>query len=278
MMTVTRRAALTGVALSGILFQFSCSNAPAPPQKGTPAFYWSAARETYEAGDYLKTIEHLEKIVATDNDYTARALPWLLIMTSGMSKGYMDLGDAFEAGARMNKSDPTAFRRNVSQFRGEANRLALRFAEAFAAFQKTKSDQVALTFPFPTRNPGQVVAMTKVYNGIMPSAEEVDSAHKRTLERQVSLAACRAVGAPENPTKAQEIFKAANAQTPRATFVTSMAEAMQETTKLYGRQKLDQPDKAKIFSARAMEALKDLPDSKEVKELRGKIDASLKKK
>ena len=35
-----------------------------------------AARETCHAGDFLKTSENLQRILATDNEYTARARAW----------------------------------------------------------------------------------------------------------------------------------------------------------------------------------------------------------
>ena len=51
----------------------SCSSGPQPPQPGTPAFFWAAAKETYRAGDFLKTSENLQRILATDNEFSARA-------------------------------------------------------------------------------------------------------------------------------------------------------------------------------------------------------------
>ncbi len=35
----------------------------------------------------------------------------MLILTSGMARGYTDLADAFEAGGRANQSQAAAFRR-----------------------------------------------------------------------------------------------------------------------------------------------------------------------
>ena len=58
------------VATAGLTF--SCSSS-AGPQPGTPAYFWSAAKETFAASDYVKTSEHLDKILASDNEYTARA-------------------------------------------------------------------------------------------------------------------------------------------------------------------------------------------------------------
>ena len=45
------------------------------------------AREAFAAGDYVKTAQHLDKVQASENEYTARARPMYLILTSGMARG-----------------------------------------------------------------------------------------------------------------------------------------------------------------------------------------------
>ena len=270
-----RRAAVAVLSLN--LAVFSCSNAPGPPQKGTPAFYWSAAKETYAAGDYSKTIEHLEQLSSSENEYSIRARPWLLVMTSGIARGYMSLADTFEAGARARERDTAIFRRNANNYRTAASRAALQFAETFAKFQGNKDENVPLAFSYPAGSTAQIPALTKVANGMAPPGAELETIQKRSLSRGVLLEACRAVGAPDDPAKAQEVFKAASAQVPRAVFVMAMADSMHQQAQLYSRTKLDDPDKYKIFSTRALEALSTIPESKQTKELKLKIDASFKK-
>jgi hypothetical protein len=92
----------------------SCSSGPQPPQPGTPAFFWAAANEAYRAGDYLKTSEHLERILTTDNEFSARARAWDTVITGGVAQAYIELADTWEAGARANRPDPTPFRKQVS--------------------------------------------------------------------------------------------------------------------------------------------------------------------
>jgi hypothetical protein len=88
-------AKVFGIGLSFIWLFSGCSSQNAPPAKGSPAFYWSAAQETYKAGDYAKTVDHLRRVTETENEFADRAMPWLLVMTSGMSRGYADLADSF---------------------------------------------------------------------------------------------------------------------------------------------------------------------------------------
>lgn len=55
-----------------------------------------------------------------------------------------------------------------------------------------------------------------------------------------------------------------------------MAAALFDQSQLFSRQKLDDPEKMKLFCMRAQEALKTVPESKTTKELNAKIDKALK--
>ena len=275
MHTSAIRGMATGILLLSCFLLSACSGGNAP-QPGTPAFYWAAAKETFAATDYVKTVANLEELNATDNEFSARARPWLLMMTSGMARGYMDLADSFEAGAQANKSSPTEFRRRTNTYRGEANRLALEFVQVFDKFQKGKDDPVPIAFPLPTGSAMPVMQLTKAGAGMMLQPAEFDSAEKRAIERGVLLAACQAAGAPEDPAKTQELLKAGAHQVPRATFMTTMAGTLYDESQLYTLRKIGDPEKMKIFCNRALEALKTVPETKQTKELSSKITKSLK--
>ena len=265
----------TGTLLVSTLILTSCSGSG--PQEGSPAYYWDAAKETFAARDFGKTLQHLEKITATDNEYTARARPWLLVMTSGMARGYIYLADSFEAGARSNKTNPTDFRRRTNAYRGQANRLALEFVEVFDKFQKTKDDPVPLAMPFPTGSVGPVVQLTRASAGMTLTQNEIDPAERSAVERGVLLVACETAGSPEDPAKTQELLKSGTLQIPRAQFVTALAGTLYDVSSLYGPRGMDDPQKAKILCNRALDALKTVPETKRTKDLSAKIGKSLKK-
>ncbi len=263
--------------VSCALMLTSCSPGSDAVKVGTPAFYWSAAKETYAAGDYVKTVEHLEKLAETQNEFTARAMAWELILTSGMAKGYMELADNFEFGAKANRANATAFRRQMSAFRTYANTLALQFAHTYQEFLKTNKDpQIVLDFPFPTGSAIPSPQLTKIGNGEILSPAIVDDVRRAHLLTSVVLEACRAVGAPDDVAKAQEIFKASPAQVPREVFLLEMADALHEQAKLYTRAKLDQPNRVEFFTSQAVETLKQVPESKATKALSDKIQKTIK--
>jgi hypothetical protein len=275
MHTSAIRVMATGTLLLSAFVLISCSGSSGP-EPGTPAFYWAAARETFGTQDYVKTIDHLERVTATDNEYTARARPWLLVMTSGMARGYIDLADSFDAGARANKENPTEFRRRTNTYRGEADHLAVEFVEVFGKFQQGKDDPVPIAYPLPTGSAAPVTQLSRVATGILLARAEIEPAEKRSLNRAVLLQASAAAGAPDDVAKAQDLLKAGTLQVPRAAFVTMMSSTLFDESKIYGPRQIGNPDRVKIFCNRALDALKTVPETKETKDLSTKIAKSLK--
>jgi len=266
-----------GAPVLALVVLSSCSSGPTPPEVGTPAYYWLAAGETYKAGDYTKTLENLDRIISSDNDFTARALPWSLVLTSGMASGYMELSDQYELGWKANKSNPTAFRRSISDFRTFAKRLTLQFAENAAKLDKVKGDTVPLAFGYPVGTAAPVPALTKVVSGAILPAPEAAAVQKRAIERAVLLAACRMAGAPDDTAKTEAILKAPDAKVARPAFLLAVSQTLFDESKFYSRQKLDDLEKVTIFCERAQDVLKNVPESKDSKDLGKKIQTALKK-
>jgi hypothetical protein len=275
-MTIKRSAIVVAV-VSVMLTLLSCSSGPSAPTMGSPAFYWQGAREVYAAGDYMKTLQNLDNLLATDNEYTPRALPWVLVLKSGIAAGYMEAAENYALGARNTHADPSAFRGQVSADRNSASQLALQFAEDFGKLGKIKGDTITLEFGFPRGTAAPVAQFTKVTTGIVLSPAETETAQRNVLERGVLLATCRAAGASNDTAKTEEVLKTGVATVPRATFMTAMAQSLFDFSQLYVTDKLDQPQKMGALIERAQAALAGVPESKETKELNGKMQAALKK-
>lgn len=271
------RILLTLTALAALLLTYSCSSGPSGPEKGTPGFYWNAAKETFETGDYTKTLDNLDNLLKKDNEYRAQAYPWYLVLATGMAHGYMELADRFETGARANKTNPGAFRRQVSNYRRSARELTMGFVEAFDGFQKANSDpQVTLAFPSPSGSPGEPATVARVASGILPPDAEIETAQNTELKRTVLLATAHATGSGDDTTKAQALFKNPPVKVPRPTFVEAMAMALYDHAMLFDKKKMDEPNRMELMLTRASAALKGMPENKSVKELSGKIDKAQK--
>src|SRR5690242_668808 len=101
-------------AMGASLLAAGCSSGPKPPQPGTPAFYWDAAKSTYSAGDFLKTSEHLSAITKGDSEFAPRAQAAAMVISAGIANAYAELADTYDIGARVNRANPTPFVRKAT--------------------------------------------------------------------------------------------------------------------------------------------------------------------
>ncbi len=177
----------------------SCSSGPQAPKIGSPLFYWQAAQTTYAAGDYLKTVGDLDHIVASDNEYTARAHPLRLVLLCGLTKGYMDLADAYESGGRANRVNFRFYQTELSKDRAQASQLALQLVDAYQDWQKSgKSGAVTMGFPLPAGSVEQHPLWKTMKDGAAMRESDFAAVNKYAIEREVLLAFCR-VAAPRRP-------------------------------------------------------------------------------
>jgi hypothetical protein len=246
----TRTAALIiALAMLGLA---ACSGpATTSARVGTPEFYWYAAKETYAAGDYVKTLDHLDHLIDNQNEYTARAVPWSLVLTSGVAAGYMELADAYVAGARVNKNNALALRRKATDYRTMASPLVLRFAETVDKMSKIPAGGVQLAFGLPKGSAATPALVTHIASGFQPTRADEEKAQVLNVQRNVLLAVCRAAGAPNDTARTEEILGHASALIPRATFEGTISEILNLESTLYSREKLDDPQKLQALQSRA---------------------------
>ena len=246
-----RQAALTlATVLAAMLFT-SCSTTSVASKAGTPDFYWAAAKQSYAAGDYLATVEQLDHLVDNRNEYTARAVPWSLVLTTGLAAGYIDIADSYARGARANLANAAVFRRKASEYRNLANPLAQQAARLVEKLDQLPPGSIALSFGRPRGNIAPSPVLYKIAAGFRVTDAEAEAAPSQALERNVLLAACQAVGSPNDSAKASDILSHASTITPRAAFAGAMAEMLDKVAGLYDRRSLDLPDKLAIVQAKA---------------------------
>jgi hypothetical protein len=246
-------AALIVIAVFGMT---SCSN-PTSPTSARADFYWSGARETYALGDYPKTADHLEHIIDNPNQYTARAIPWYLVVTSGMAGGYIKLADQYTAGARSHKSAAPAFHAKAAAYRTLASQWAMRFAQNADKLRDIPLGSLPLAFALPKGSSAEPEQLAQIASGVELQAADAEAAEVLTLQRAVLMAACQAVGARQDIAKAKEVLARVPAQEPRATFGNAIAEMLDAQSALYARNKLDEPAKLTALRDRAEMARKE---------------------
>jgi hypothetical protein len=218
---------------------------------GSPEFYWSAAQETYASGDYIKATDHLDHLMESNSEYTARAIPWSLILTSGMASGYMDLADAYASGARLNKTNALAFRRKAMEFRNMASPLAQRFAQNVDKIASLPPGAVHMAFSLPKGTAAVSPLISRISGGFQLTAADEELAQSQAIERAVLLATCEAAGAPNDAARTSQVLGHAVALTPRPVFIKAMLHLLDTEAGLYSRDKLDDPSKVAAFHQRS---------------------------
>jgi len=273
-----RARILQWAVLAAIVALTSCSTGSNAPAPGSPAFYWSAAKAAYHVGDFRGANKNLTELIKGDNEYTVRARPLAMVVSAGLAKGYTDMADAYEAGARMNRANSTPFHRQATASRSLATAAAMDFAEGMHVFlQKDKDPEVLFACEYPTGSMAEPAALRRVASGVLIQESERDALETAMIQRGVLQTMAKAVGAPDDSAKTLELFKAGEPKIARATFLFATAKALYDTSTLFGSTKLDQPNRLEALCNEAGEALKSVPETKDTKALAAKIQAALKK-
>jgi len=246
-------APLIAAALLGLT---GCSGPITTTSAATPstAFYWSAAHQTYAAGDYIKAADNLEHLIEARAEHLDEALPEYLVLTSGIAAGYMELADSYSLGGRVNKASALEFHRKASEFRNLGSRFALRFGQDVDKMNQLPLGVVRLAFGLPKGNAAPPPVLKQISRGMQLPPADAEAAQVLAIQRNVLLATCLAAGAPNDLAKTEEILARPSASVSRVTFAGAISSMLERESTLYARDKLDDPEKLAIFRHLAQNA------------------------
>jgi hypothetical protein len=190
----------------------------------------------------------------------------------------MEMADDFEAGARLNRANPTPFRKQVTTERSAASSAALQFADEVHGFMAKDQDaNVVLPFALPPGSLAQPAALKKIGSGMLVQDSERDLLQTAMLQRGVMQAVCKVLDSADDAAKAAEKLKSGEAQVTRDGFLWQTAQMLEQESQLYTPNKLDMPNRFILLSDQALESLKAIPETKDSKALAGKIQKALDK-
>jgi len=264
--------------VAAAVFLAACSTGPTAPDPGTPAFLWSAARQTYHDGDFAKANDDLSELQQSDNVFAPRARIWQIVLAGGMARGYSELADGYEAGAKFNRDNSLPLHKRLTDLRAAASHAAMDFTQAVHSFAANDpSADVQLSFDFPPGSIAQPLSLRKVYSGAVLTDSEAQALEAAMAERGVIRMLCLAGGTAEDPAKALEKFKGGDVKTPRATFLYATAKTLFDASELFTSNKLDQPQRRRVMCEEALVALRSVPETSETSGLVARIQTALKK-
>ncbi len=234
-----------------------CSEGSSGPAVGTPEWYWRAATENFGRQDFVKTEEHLDNLIKSESEWQKRGVAWRLVVLSGLTRGYMNLSDAYVDGSKENQAQAGQFQNPIQQHRRDARQYAIALAESVGPFQKmiAADDSVTLDFAFPPGTPNESPVIASVSGGTFPKegprAEAEDAAVMRGILLQTTLLA----GGADDISKARALFEAGPAAVPRLVFMAGLAKTLYSTAELFDRLHLNQPDIGRILVDRSKQCL-----------------------
>src|SRR5262249_48662758 len=153
---------------------------------GTPEFIWAAAKSTYAAGDFLKSKDNLVQLAKGQTEFAGRSQTLAILLSAGIAQAYIDLADSFEAGARVNRANPTPFHRQSNLFRSQAAAVSMETAELVHRMQSgDKTENVEIAFGYPTGNIAEPVQLQRVNKGMILPEADIESLQKEMIQRGV---------------------------------------------------------------------------------------------
>lgn len=254
-----------------------CSSGPPSPKPGSPAFFWAVARESYRAGDLVKTNSILLELAKGQNEYSARAEIWHLMLSAGLSQGYSELADAYDAGARTNLTSPLRFRNEACALRSLAANTALEFTQAVHNLADDSAAKLPLAFAYPGGSAAEPEGIRRISSGVWISDPDRESLQTAMLERGMLQTVSRAVGSPDDPVRALAVFQSPSVQIPREALLFQMAGLLYEESGLFGPKRMDRPNRRLLMCSEALRALRSLPPGDNSTRLAAEIQSTVKK-
>ncbi|MDA1313855.1 MAG: hypothetical protein O2968_11010 [Acidobacteria bacterium] len=255
----TKVVPLQAAALLAVAFVLTaCSGGePAGPRAGTPAWYWQAAQETFDAADYVKAQEHLGEITGDENEWRKRAAVWRIVVLSGLSRSYLELSDAYSKGAEASPAKSAAFQNPIQQYQRDARQYAIELAESLPKYQKfwAADATIPFDFSFPAGSPNESPQLSRIEDGEVPTEVQQSETERQEVNRGVLLQAALLAGSGDDINTARGKFGGGPVEVPKDAFLNGLGRTMWIVSELFDRAHLNQPDIEKILVTQAHKAI-----------------------
>lgn len=264
-----RSAALTTLLLSAFLTGCSSSDdKPKPPQPGSPAFNWAAAKQALQKGDFTKANTLLMQLAQGKSEFADQARPLAMMTSLSIASSALELSEKFAEGAKRTRESSAPFMRSTGVYRSQATAAGMQFLEEARRFIDVNKDQeVTLQLAIPTAEEGDPPQYKKITSGQGVPDSEIPGVEKmliaKNLAKNMTAAGASATG---------------EVKVPGPKFLLAIAKGLFTVSEMFGPKKLLQPNR--IIDAaygEALEALAMVKDNKDARELEKKVTAARKK-
>lgn len=253
---VARRSMKYGVLILSAWMAAACGGgdpAARGPQPGSAAWHWEGAVENFEVDDFAKALEHLDDVAASDDPLASKAVLWRTVTLVGLSRGYIEVIDAYRAGIKEDGSREADYQGLIQQANRTGRQYAIELAESLGEVQKAGAGpDVTLDFPFPSGSGARSNMLTAVEAGDAVPAGQLSTAETHTLRRGLIRATAEIGGIePDNANEASAKFAAGPVTVSATDFRRTMAKLLLDVSLMFSRERVNQPDVRKILIDRA---------------------------
>jgi len=218
---------------------------------------WKEVNREYESGDYINTLNYLDDLLRTENDYTGRAAALKVVILGGMTRSALEIEEACAEGISwVKRVDSGPYRTCIEAFRWRARTNTLGLIDALSEVEKSAaaSGTVSLDFPLPeaSSEPSPMIGRTRA--GAMPAEKVFEPSVARVVDRQIFLQVSDLVATGE-AAAVKDMFESLPVTIPKEAFLVGVAKTLLVAAAVFGEDRLADTAKKSATLKRARECL-----------------------
>jgi hypothetical protein len=247
-----RRLRLFVLAISSIL---GAVTACTPVPEGYE--FWKQVNREYESQDYINTLNYLNDILRTENDYTARAAALKVVILGGTTRAALEIEDACVAGiSRVPAWDSGPYKNCIEAYRWQARTSTLALIDALPELEKSAaaSGAVPLDFPLPETSSDASPMIGRTRAGAMPVEQIFEPSVVRLVDHHIFLQVGDMV-ATDDAAAVKKMFESRPVTVPKEAFLVGVAKTLLLGARVFGADQLDDSTKKSATLERARECL-----------------------
>lgn len=206
--------------------------------------YWKQVNREYESHDYIDTLNYLDDLLRTENDYSARAAALKVVILGGMARAALEVEDACAEGIhRIAAWESGRYKTCIDQFRWRARTRTLGLIDALSEFEKVAAagGTVSLDFSLPDA-PGRSAMIGRTRVGAMPPEKAFEPSVARVVDRHIFLHVCDLV-ATDDVAAVKDMFESLPVTVPKETFLVGVAKTLLAGAAIFDKDRLDDAPK-----------------------------------
>lgn len=218
---------------------------------------WKQVNREFESRDYINTLNYLDDLLQTENDYTARAAALKVVILGGTTRAALEIEDACARGIyRVARAGAAPYQACVERFRWRARTDTLGLMDALNEFEKSAepAGTVSLDFPLPEASVEPSPMIGRTLAGSIPVEKVFEPSVARIVDRQILLQVCDLV-AKGDVAAAKGRFESPPVIIPKEAFLVGVARTLLAAAAVFGEERLADPVKRSAALKRARDCL-----------------------